>query len=80
MDADGWRKMMLSKSFGESPNDFCSALANVTKQICTEKCTFIRLQGLLECWLIPLIKNPGLKPIGIGEILRIIIGKVAVQQ
>ena len=38
MDADAWRKVILSKSFGESSNDFCSALAKVTKKFCTENC------------------------------------------
>ena len=34
------------------------------------------LESLLACTLIPLNKNPGLRPIGIGEVLRCIIGKV----
>ena len=33
------------------------------------------LEPLLACRLIPLNKNPGFRPIGIGEILRRIIGK-----
>ena len=34
------------------------------------------LEAFLACRLIPLNKNPGLRPIGIGEVLRRIAGKV----
>ena len=32
-------------------------------------------QAFLACRLIPLNKNPGVQPIGVGEVLRRIIGK-----
>ena len=34
------------------------------------------MEAFLACPLIPLDKNPGLRPIGIGEVLRRIAGKV----
>ena len=36
------------------------------------------MEAFLACWLIPLDKNSGLRPIGIGEVLRRIAAKVAV--
>ena len=33
------------------------------------------LEGYISCRLIPLAKNPGMRPIGVGELLRRIIGK-----
>ena len=75
---NGLRKTILSKNFGASSNDFCFALANVTKQICTEKCGLVTLRVLLACRLIPINKNPGLRPICVGEILRKRIGKALV--
>ena len=32
------KKTILPKSFGNSSNRFCSALASVTKKVCLEKC------------------------------------------
>ena len=36
------------------------------------------LTSLIACRLIPLDRNPGLRPIGIGEVLMYIIGKAVV--
>lgn len=78
MDADGWRKIILPKSFGESSNDFYLAFANVTKKICTGKCTPTSIEASLACQYILLKKNPGLRPMGLSKILKRIIGKAVV--
>ena len=76
MDAEGWRRILTSRSFGDSSTDLCTALANMTKRICTVEENSTSLESFLACRLIPLDKNPGLRPIGIGEVLRRIAGKV----
>ena len=38
----------------------------------------VSIEVFVTCWLIPLDKNPGLRPIGVREILCRIIGKVIV--
>ena len=58
-------------------SDLCQTLAKVTKKHCTEELS-TSFEGFLACRLIPLIINPGLRPIGVGEILRKIIGKFIV--
>ena len=37
------------------------------------------MEAFLACRLIPLDKNPGLRPIGVGEVLRRIAGKVVIK-
>ena len=54
------------------------SISRVTKKILTEKCTPTIIESLIECRLIPLGKNPGLRPIDVDEILRRITGKVLV--
>ena len=78
MDADGWRKVLTSKQFGDSSTDLCKTLANVIKKLCIEKDPSNTLEAFLSCRLIPLDKNPVLRPIGVGEVLRIIAWKVIV--
>ena len=77
LDADGWKRILLSKNFGESSSDLCQTLTKVIKKHWTEQLS-TSLEGFLACQLIPLKKNPGLRPIGVGEVLRRIIRKVIV--
>ena len=77
LDADGWKRILLSKNFGESSSDLCQTLAKVTMKLCTEELP-TSLEGFLACRLIPLNKNPGLRPIGVCEVLRRIKGEVIV--
>ena len=77
LDAEGWRRILVSKSFGNSNTDLCKALARMATALCIEeKCFEGRsIDALLACRLIPLDKSPGVRPIGIGECIRRIIGK-----
>ena len=65
--------MLLSKSFGESFDGLCQSISRVARKLYTERNDSI--DAFLACRLIPLDKNPGLRPIGVGEVLRRIIGK-----
>ena len=75
MDADGWRTLFVSNSFGDSSSDLCKAFACAVRKLCTVDHLQDSLEAFLACRLIPLDKNPGLRPIGVGEILRRIAGK-----
>ena len=78
LDAYGWRMIFTSKSFGECASDLCKAMARLIKKLCSVKVDSTSLEALLACRLIPFDKNPGIRPIGVGEILRRIAGKVVI--
>ena len=58
--------------------DLCKAVVRMTQKLCTVEDQHESLEAYVACRLIPLDKNPGLRPIDIGEILRRIAGKVVV--
>ena len=77
-DADGWKRILTSKQFGKSSIDLCKAFAEVIKKICSIENQSASLEVFLACRLIPPEKNPGVQPIGIGEVLHRIADKVVV--
>ena len=78
LDSDTWRRILCSKSFGKSSSDACDSIARACRRLCTENVDPQPIAPLLNCRLIPLDKNPGIRPIGIGEVLRRIMGKTVV--
>ena len=84
LDADGWRHILISRNYGSCSVELRSEFALMIKQICIEKVELFKsgdrmtssLEAFLACRLLPLDKNPGLRPIGVGEVLRRIAGKV----
>ena len=78
MDAEGWRRILASNQFGTTNCDLRKTFAEVIKKLCTEIDENNTIEAFLANRLIPLDKNPGLRPIGVGEVLRRIAGKVIV--
>ena len=84
MDGDGWKHILCSKSYGNASTNLCQAIAELAKKLCREEIHPDSLHEYVACRLIPLNKGddkwgkPGVRPIGIGEILRRIVGKVVV--
>ena len=54
------------------------ALANVAKKLCVESDQTDSLEAFLARRLIPLDKNPGLRTLRVGEVIRRLIGKSVV--
>ena len=73
VDAAGWRRMC--SSFHRVSSDLCDALAAVGRRLCSEFVDPAPLQPLLACRLIPIDKRPGVRPIGICEVLRRVLGQ-----
>ena len=81
MDADIWKHLICSKAYGNHSKNLAEAIACLACRLCTEEIHFDSLREFTACHLIPLDKgsdisgNPGVRPIGIGEVLRRIVGK-----
>ena len=75
-DADDWKRILGTKLFGAEGIDLAASIARMARKLCSEETQDLEtISPLMVCRLIPLNKNPGLRPIGIREILRGIIGK-----
>ena len=61
--------------------DLCSAIAGFkfARRLCTEYVDPIALPAFVACRLIPLDKQPGVRPIGIYEVLRRIVRKAVLK-
>ena len=59
-------------------SDLRKAFANVVKNLCTDLIETQTIEAFFSCRLIPLDKNTGLRPIGVGRVLRRIAREVIV--
>ena len=75
LDADGWLRILASNSFGKCASNLRKALAKFITQLCAEQIKVNKdndksLEPFTASRLIPLNKNPGTRPIRVGEIFR----------
>eukprot|EP00794_Sanderia_malayensis_P004395 gene4395-4983_t len=80
IDADCWKHMLCSRGYASCSDSLAQSIADATKRICTESVNPESLSELLASRLVPLDKCPGIRPIGIGEALRRIMGKCAISK
>ena len=74
MDANIWQKLLTSRKNPSSTSDLREAIAKLARKMCTEDCKY--LQPFISNRLVPLKTHSNdVCPIGIGEVLRRIIGK-----
>ena len=61
----------------DNSRDFCNAVALTVKKLCLKRCcgNYGSLEAFLAFKLITLDKNPGVRPIRIGEVIRRILGR-----
>ena len=76
MDVELYRRLLASKTFSYAGKEMREEIAILIKNLLTKSYHLRLLEPLLASRLIPLNKNPGVRPIGVGEVLRRIIGKV----
>ena len=73
IDALGWRRLVTS--FKKASDDLCVSMACVARRISSDYVDPESLVSFTACRLIALDKNPGIRPIGIGEVSRRILSK-----
>ena len=78
LDACEWR--MIFTSFNQTSIELCKTIAKLFYTIASEVLPHENITAHNWCRLIPLDKNPGVRTIGIGEVLRGIIGKTITQK
>ena len=74
LDSSAWRRICCS--FGSASSTLCQAIARLTRLLATTRVDSDGISALLAGRLIPLDKNPGVRPIGVREVLRRIIAKL----
>ena len=83
LDTDGWKRILVSKNFWTAGHKLRADLAKFARKISTVETevavedgrSYTNLEAYTACRLIPLDKNTGVRPIGVGVVLRRSIGK-----
>ena len=67
VDANGFRRVLASKSLKKSGTDLCAAIPAMTRRLCTEFIDPLGIEAILANRLIPLDKVEGaVRQIGVG--------------
>ena len=61
--------------FGQQSIEISKTIAKIARKLAVEELNSELTDPYNACKLIPLDKNPGVKPIGIGEVMRRMIGR-----
>ena len=69
-------QQLCNKKFASEGHNFNAAMARLARKLATEHIDPLFLESFLVCKLIPSNKCPGIRPIGVGEVIRRVIGKV----
>ena len=72
-DSDNWRRLLTY--FNQPSVELAKTVAKIARRLATSVIPMGDLEAYNACRLIPLDKNPGVRPIGIGEVIRRIIGR-----
>ena len=76
LDSEDWRVLLAAKGFGTQGKKLRMAIAEAAKRLSREFVDPDGIEALLRCREVPLPKGENdVRPIGIGETLRRIIGK-----
>ena len=76
ISADAWRRLL--SAFGQTSTNLCKLVAKFAKRLATSIIPTDDLIAYNGCRLVALDKCPGVRPIGIGEVIRRITGRIIV--
>ena len=69
MDSDLYRRILCSKHFSAVGKTLREQIALLTRNLATNHYHPSLIESYVAARLIPLDKNPGIRPIGVGEVL-----------
>ena len=75
LDAEQYRRLLTSSKHEKENKELRVQLATFARLLVTEYLHPNTLEAFVACRLIPLDKNLGVRPIGIGEVTMRILGK-----
>ena len=75
LDAEQYRGPLMSNKCKKENKELRVQLATLARLLATEYLDPNTLEAFVACRIIPLDKNPGVRPIGITEVTRRIVGK-----
>ena len=75
MDSELYRRILCSKNFKTEGKILREEIAVFTRNLLKKSYHPFFLEAFTSCRLIPLDKNPGIRQMGVGEVLRRIVGK-----
>ena len=75
LDAMQYHHLLSSRKYKVENKELRTQIAILARKLATETLDPLTLEAYVSCRLIPLDKNPGVRPIGVGEVLRRIVGK-----
>lgn len=76
-NSEHWSDFILRH--GQASHQLRDAVASLANKLCNHDVEWKQVHALMSCRLIALNKNPGVRPIGIGECLRRILSKCLIE-
>ena len=73
LDVSQWKK--ICTSFSRESDNICDSIAMVARKLCGSHVDPSGISALVASRLIALDINPGVRPIGIGEVIRRVMSK-----
>ena len=74
-DAEQFRRLLMSNKYKKKNKELQFQLATLAQRLATDYLDPNILEAFVACRLIPFDKNPEMRPIGIGEVNRRIVGE-----